>query len=110
VDFSGDDKKEYEALERDARSFYRDFKSKHDHELSRHYFKLSQKLMPMRVACAGGRIPIEDTAEGEAEDQEEEPSKKKKTPRKLSDFVFESKLRRLVEELQRVRQEDSSGM
>ena len=73
---------------------------------------MKQGLKPIQIACAGGRIPIDDGAPTEEdeddEEEEEEPSgkKKKKKEQQYSDFAFTSKLKRLVEELKEARDKD----
>ena len=112
MEFSADDKKEYDALEAAARASYLNFKQMHGDKLSKHYLTVRQKLMPLRVACAGGQVPIDDdSTEKEDDDKEENEDghRKKKAPQKLSDFAYTSKLRKLVAELKRVREEDESG-
>lgn len=100
-------------METAARAFYLNFKELHGHKLSKHTLVLRQKLTPLRVACAGGQVPIDDDSrekEDHDEDEEEhEGHKKKKSPQKMSDFTYTSKLRKLVEELKRAREEDESG-
>jgi hypothetical protein len=101
-------------LEKIARDFYNTFKLTSWHELSRHYLRLTQKLTPLRIACSGGQVPLDDVsddgAEDEAHDDEEGGGKPKgKKPVQFSDFAFKSKLQTLVSELQRVRDEDSTG-
>jgi SWI/SNF-related matrix-associated actin-dependent regulator of chromatin subfamily A3 len=53
------ERKEYDSLDSAAKTFYTEFKSSHLHQLSSQYPRLSQKLTPMRVACSGGRIPLD---------------------------------------------------
>ena len=73
---------------------------------------MTQKLTPLRVACAGGQVPLEDdngaedAAEGEGSD-DDEPKKRKKVV--FSDFAFVSKLQTLVTELQNIRTKDKTG-
>jgi hypothetical protein len=87
--------------------------------ISRHFLALTQKLMPLRIACAGGRIPLGDVpAETEEEDDEgnnddedddDEDAPKKRKPKKFSKFAFTSKLKTLVSELERLRTDDPTG-
>jgi hypothetical protein len=92
VKFADADKKEYEALETAARERYTEFKISKGHELSKHYLALSQKLTPMRVACAGGSIPINETGEADEDDGVDAdgdlPNKKAKKEKKYSDYAF----------------------
>jgi hypothetical protein len=79
--------------------------------LSKYYLALTQKLMPLRTACAGGHIPLDDSAANEDDDEEEEatPRKRKKKEQKYSEYAYTSKLDKLVSELKHVRDNDPSG-
>jgi hypothetical protein len=79
--------------------------------ISRHFLALTQKLMPLRIACAGGRIPLDDvpTEPGEDDDDEDEDAPKKRKSRQFSKFAFTSKLKILVSELERLRTDDPTG-
>jgi SNF2 family DNA or RNA helicase len=111
VDLSAEEKNEYDKLNNDAKSFYVDFKAAHGERLSSHYLKLSQKLTPMRVACSGGFIPLNDAAVDEDQEEydnegDDAPHKKKIT---YSDFAFTSKFKMLLSELERIRDEDPTS-
>jgi hypothetical protein len=117
VKFSNEEKKEYAILENAARAYYQTFKANSKDELSRHYLKLTQKLTPMRIACAGGQIPLDDDAgdvvadeENDTDAEDVDQPKKGKKPQKFSDFAFTSKLLTLVNEMERVREQDSTGL
>jgi hypothetical protein len=89
-----------------------EFKLSKGHELSKHYLALSQKLTPMRVACAGGKIPLNETGEAdesEGVDEDGELPKKAKKEKKYSDFGFRSKLDSLVAELELIRTSSPNG-
>jgi hypothetical protein len=84
--------------------------------ISRHFLALTQKLMPLRIACAGGRVPLDDVStetekedNNDDEDDEDEDAPKKKKPKKFSKFAFTSKLKTLVSELERLRTDDPTG-
>jgi SNF2 family DNA or RNA helicase len=126
VDFNDEEQQEYTALDDAARDFYIRFKANKGHKLSKHYLLLTQKLMPLRIAAAGGRVPLDDDKEGdhsedsdneeeeqEAEEEEEAetPKKKKKAKKKqnFSDFVYKSKFNALLDELKRARDDDPNG-
>jgi hypothetical protein len=112
VKFADADKKEYEALETEARDRYTEFKLLKGHELSKHYLALSQKLTPMRVACAGGNIPLNETGEAdenEGVDEDGDLPKKAKKEKKYSDFAYRSKLDSLVAELELIRTSSLNG-
>lgn len=106
IDFSKADRDEYDILEATARDFYQGIKCKNGGSLGRHFLLLTQKLMPLQTACAGGRMPL-DTDEEEKEDTEDGSRKKKE--RKFSGFAFTSKLKTLVVELERTRTIDPTG-
>jgi TATA-binding protein-associated factor Taf7 len=61
VVFSKEEDSEYKKLEDAALSFYSNFKAKRAKKLSKYFLKLSAKLSPMRIACSGGRVPLDDT-------------------------------------------------
>jgi hypothetical protein len=112
VKFSEGDKKEYKALETAAQEGYNEFKLSKGHELSKHYLALFQKLTPMRVACAGGKIPLNETAEAdenEGVDEDGDLPMKAKKEKKFSDFAFRSKLDSLVAELELIRTSSPNG-
>lgn len=78
------------------------------------FLKITQILMPLRVACAGGRTPLRDdsAAATDSDDDDVEAAgaqKRRKAPKLFSDYVFTSKLNKLIEVLKRVRDEDSTG-
>jgi hypothetical protein len=109
---SADEKSEYDNLEKTALDFYTKFRAQHEKDLSKYYLKLSQKLTPMRVACSGGKYPLEDINEEENtdndasdEEMDDEPRKKKKQVI-YSDYAFTSKFKVLLSELERIRDED----
>jgi SNF2 family DNA or RNA helicase len=117
VPFSDEDKASYDVLESEALSFYKDFKATHRTELSKHYLKLITKLLPLRTACAGGRIPLLDADGNEdhhdengddAEDEEEAPRKRKKV-QKYTEYAYTSKLKKLVSELEHIRDSDPTS-
>jgi hypothetical protein len=115
VDFSEGDKKEYDILETAAREHYQMMGYKYGHhKLSRYFLALTQKLMPMRVACSGGQVPEEDNTQvndDDDDDTEGEGGRKKKRGKKmkLSDYAFMSKLHKLVAELEHIRDNDPTG-
>jgi len=67
--------------------------------------------VPLRAACAGGPIPLDDEYADVDEDSDdvaaEEPRKRKVV--RYSDFVFTSKLRTLISQLTKVRKKDPLG-
>jgi len=115
---SDKERKEYDVLDQQAKSFYLVFKEKVGSELSHHYLLLSQKLTPLRVACSGGSHPLpeeEEKRNGEhkndinAENLDEDHDEKAKVTTKHSDFVFTSKFKVLVSKLEKIRDDDPSS-
>ena len=132
IDFSPEDRKEYKQLEEKAQEFYSSFNRA---KASKSWLKLSTRLIPLRIACAGGHVPLNsDAARNEVDDgdvdsdeekdfraedsqshedkdesdSEEEKVKAKKTKKavQLSEYAYKSKLERLIKELVAVREED----
>lgn len=114
VPFSGSERAEYKKLESTALSYYDSFKEENGSDMvRRHYLKLLAKLMPLRVACSGGPIPIDspDTPadNDDSDDDDDTPKKKRgKKAQVYSDFAYVSKLNKLIEELKRTRGNDST--
>lgn len=71
--------------------------------------------MPLRVACAGGAYPlfdeIEKTEENDNGSDDETIPKKgpPKGPKTYSEFVFTSKFKSLIVELEKIRDNDPSS-
>ena len=101
-------------MENTARAYYETFLLSGG-EIGRAYLKLTQKLTPLRVACAGGRIPLDDNSgagnneEDDGSGDDDEPKKRKKKVQAFSDFSFTSKLNTLIKELQDIRAKDKMG-
>ncbi|CAB9505789.1 regulator of chromatin subfamily A member 3-like 1 [Seminavis robusta] len=115
VDWDEDELEQYDVLETKALEWYTDFKSRHS-KLSKYYVRLQAKLMQTRIACAGGKYPLDDVenVEGAIEDEdedsdEEEGKSKKKAQVKYSDFAFKSKCKRLIQELKHARDNDPTS-
>lgn len=121
VEFSEDEKKEYEALEKDAVTFYKTFKSSHGHNFGKYYLRLSARLTPLRIAASGGRVPLDGGDEEDSDetpeqqiaiDDEEDSKPKKKRAKKeqrYSEFAYKSKIEALVAALKHARDEDPKG-
>lgn len=120
---TAEEKREYEVLESAALDFYTGFKASHAREIGSHFLKLKQKLMPMRIACAGGHTPMEGSnsadedgnpAEEPDDEQHEDDGtqgrKKAKQAVKYSDFAFSSKVKWLIQELKDARDKDPTCM
>ena len=126
IDFSKQDKKEYDLLEKQALYWYTQFRKSETKSHGKHFLKLTQKLTPMRIACAGGNIPIDDTETNEGGDEDDSATedtsdennddenagvtgKKKRKEVVYSDFAFQSKMKKLIEELALAREQDPSS-
>lgn len=122
IDIKLDDEEneEYKKIEKKAQTFYLEFRASHSSTMSKHFLKISQKLTPLRVACSGGKYPLEDEIKGdnsdddtdtEDDDDEDGQNKKKKAPlpKVYSKFAFTSKFRVLLKELQLIRDTDNSS-
>ena len=109
VDFSPEDLAEYAKMEAECQCQYDLVKQEHSGQLQRHFFLLSQMLVPIRAACSGGNPPLrgEVTAD-DLEDEGETGEKQKTTEVKYSDHCFTSKFKELLRELIRIRDEDPS--
>ena len=95
-------------LEKKARKYYVSFKN-NGGQIGKHYLKLTQMLVPLRVACAGGKVPLDDGSHTDGSGDDDEPQTRKKKVQKFSDFVFQSKLQALIKELESVRTKDKTG-
>jgi hypothetical protein len=139
VEFGEEEKENYDVLDKAALDFYTGFKEGKGHELSKHYLLLSQKLVPLRIAASGGRIPLDDAEEkapetvdedeekaeetgGPSDEEAEEDSdeeaeeetpaakvKKAKKEQRYSEFAYKSKLDTLIAELESARDDDPNG-
>lgn len=121
ISLSASEQEEYQKLETKAQNFYRTFRSTYGGEITKHFLKISQKLLPLRVASSGGTYPIEeesvqnskekilgDTLDSNIDDVEGNKKKNSKTPRLFSKFAFTSKFKTLIAELKRIRDSDPS--
>lgn len=118
ITFSPSEKEEFGKLEKAAQDFYLEFRRRHIMDMSRHFLKVSSKLMPLRAASAGGKYPLQASSASsieEDDDEERDPDdtggaggrkKGSRTPVKYSDFVFESKAKVLVSELKKIRDDE----
>lgn len=95
-----------------ASSPFQGFKDENEGHISRHYLMLTQKLNQIRIACSGGRYPLEiATNEKESwddtENNEGAGKKRKKTKETVySEFAFTAKLKALVKDLLATREEN----
>jgi hypothetical protein len=91
-------------IERRAQEFYSEFRLKTLSTMSKHFFVLSQKLTPLRVASSGGKYPISTGLVTAAVDTDTNNGKcTKKREVVYSDFEFQSKFKVLLEELVKIR-------
>ena len=104
IEFDDDEIKEYDVIEKKAQQFYLNFRASHSTTMSSHFLKVSQKLTPLRVACSGGKYPLENETQQDDSDEEKKPS-----PKVYSDFAFTSKFRVLLKELESIRDTDASS-
>jgi len=74
-----------------AREYYVHLKESGS-SIGKHYLALMQKLTPLRIACAGGKVPLNDDSTqehaNEDSDDDEGPKNRKKKAQKYSDFAF----------------------
>jgi SNF2 family DNA or RNA helicase len=113
IEFTSEDKKEYKKLEETAQAFYKGFNKS---MVSRSYLALTSRLLPLRVACAGGKTPLQeqmrtpylDAEDNNTDDEEDEGIEPKKVVR-LSEYAFTSKMKRLIQEMVAIRAEDSKS-
>ena len=111
IKFSEKEKVEYAQLEEAARDLYHPIRAAG--KCGKRYLRLTQALLPLRVACAGGPVPLfspelETGEEGSDESEDDAPRKPKKT-QVFSDFAFTSKLEVLVHELETIRDKSPEG-
>lgn len=83
--------------------------------IGKHHLYLMSKLTPLRIACAGGKVLLDDskeigkqgtnntcgTSNSENDSNENEPA--------FSHFAFTSKLEALISKLQNIRERDETG-
>jgi hypothetical protein len=99
----GEEAAEYEKLVDNALNFYVAFRSQNRIKLSSHYLMLIQKLAPLRIACSAGRTPLVEVRE---DDEDGSVKPKKKGVQEFSEFVFQSKVAVLMDELKQIRDKD----
>lgn len=66
IDFTAEDKEEYKKLEEKALAFYQSFPRR---KVSKAFLRLTSALLPLRIACSGGHIPIEPSAVAKADNE-----------------------------------------
>ena len=71
IDFSADERAEYDKLEAAAKNAYTRLKnSQGTSQLSRHYLRLHSYLLPLRMACSGGPLPEDDPFANDDDDDD----------------------------------------
>lgn len=74
------------------------FRVHHQKKMSTHFLKISSKLTPLRIACSGGRYPLDS-----GKPDEDGLDRPRNVVRKYSNFVFESKFKILLAKLEKIR-------
>ena len=74
------------------------FRAQHQKKMSTHFLKISSKLTPLRIACSGGRYPLDS-----CKPEEDGMDRPRNVVRKYSNFVFESKFKVLLAKLEKIR-------
>mmetsp|Transcript_12559 Transcript_12559/g.14725 ORF Transcript_12559/g.14725 Transcript_12559/m.14725 type:complete len:570 (-) Transcript_12559:449-2158(-) len=98
IKFTDSERKEYDKLETDAKSYYTTFKG----NIGAGYLKLYSALMPLRIACSGGVVDNEDDKGNDRESHADNPPAKKKN-NIITDVPFKSKYNQLLQELEKIR-------
>lgn len=119
---TAEEKQEYDKLDRAAQDYYTPFRNSHSSQLGKNFLKLTQKLMPIRIACAGGPTPIagentntdkdgnpEEGLDGQEVDDTSQQKVRKAKQQKFSDFAFTSKVKCLIQELTAARDRDPTS-
>lgn len=100
IKFTDSERKEYDKLETDAKSYYTTFKG----NIGAGYLKLYSALMPLRIACSGGVVENEDDKGNDRESHEDNPpAERKKMKNIITDVPFKSKHNHLLQELENIR-------
>ena len=115
-EFSPEERVEFQKLEKEAQDFYLEFRRRHAKDMSKHFLKVSSKLIKLRIACSGGKYPLDDAShvtddlDEDGEDDNEEAAAEKPKPvkkvTKYSDFCFQSKFNELLKQLKKIRDEE----
>jgi SNF2 family DNA or RNA helicase len=113
------EKEEFDIIEKKAKQFYLSFRAQNASTMSKYFLKVSQKLTPLRVACSGGKYPLEnedkindhdtDIEDNDSDDEDQKKKKKKPAVKIYSEFAFKSKFRFLLQELESIRDNDVSS-
>jgi len=114
VKFTASEKKEFAKIEKEAQDWYLKFRSANLTKMSKHFLKISSRLIPLRVACSGGNYPVyleDHNPEDEKDtgitdvntDGDENIKKKTKKNTVYSKFVFTSKFKTLLAKLESIK-------
>ena len=110
IDFTAEDKAKYLQLEEKAKAFYGSFSRG---LVSKAYLKVMAGLLPLRIACAGGRIPLDSSAQQPSDELDADDSleaqveaAKPKKGVQLSEYAYKSKLERLIHEMIAIRDDE----
>lgn len=130
VVFSKEERLEFEKIEKQTQDWYIQFRLANKNKMSKYFLKVSSRLIPLRIACSGGKYPVYDYSDeveengdgdGDAEDEVDEQnvdgndgeegggkkkSKKKSKETVYSKFSFNAKFNVLLEELQKIRDKE----
>jgi hypothetical protein len=115
IQFTAKEKKEFQKIEKEAQDWYINFRSANRQKISKHFLKISSKLTPLRIACSGGKYPINsgknaDEVDGVIEDENDEKKKVAKNQMTgspvYSKFVFKSKFNALLKQLKKIRDDE----
>lgn len=109
VSLDAEERREYTMLETTAQEFYKKILM-NKRDVGKCYLTLFQKLSPMRIACSGGRIPLGESKEQEANAGDQNTNPLPNTKEKVqSKFAYTSKLKLLIAELKKAREADAGG-
>jgi len=103
------EKTEYSKIETEVHDFYVDFRDRKGREITRNYLMLTQKLLPLRVACSGGQYPLPSSVDEKVVEDESVGTKAKRKQVEYSTFEFTSKLKVLIKQLDNIRNSDPSS-
>ena len=115
IQFTASEKKEFAKIEKEAQDWYLKFRSANLSKMSKHFLKISSRLTSLRVACSGGNYPLYLEDQNQEDDKDtaimgvntdgDENMEKKKTKKNTvySKFVFKSKFKTLLAELESIK-------
>ena len=104
VKLSPEEKKAYRKMEADSQKWYMEYRKRHRHDMSKHYLTVSSRLIPLRDASSGGKYSL-----GNDQQNVDDELPQRKSDTVLSDFTFTSKLKVLLQELDRTKIADPTS-